>query len=84
LLGYRVIYKNLNLPFEGNDLGTLVMREMQFTLKETEISAERIPILIKKDTIEYNAQSYKTKPDAAAEELFEKTSGCTGGQGRET
>ncbi len=74
-IGYQTIYKAIKIPFDNNDVGALIMKPNSVDLKEAEITGERIPILIKKDTIEYNADSYKTKPDAAAEELLKKLPG---------
>jgi hypothetical protein len=75
-LGYQTLYRNVELPLEkGEDIGTLVMKLSSVNLKDVEIKAERIPILIKKDTIEYDAGAFKTKPDAAAEDLLKKLPG---------
>jgi hypothetical protein len=74
-IGYKTIYRNIKIPFENNDVGALVMKANSVDLEEAEITAERIPILIKKDTVEYNAGSYKTKPDAATEDLLKKLPG---------
>src|SRR6185436_17817013 len=74
-IGYQTVYKTIKIPFDNNDAGTLIMKPNSVDLEEAEITGERIPILIKKDTVEYNAGSYKTKPDAAAEELLRKLPG---------
>ncbi len=44
-------------------------------LPDVEISAERVPIKLKGDTLEYNAGSFKTKPDAVVEDLLKKLPG---------
>ena len=75
-MGYHSLFKDLELPLsEGNSLGALIMEPILITLDEVQVSAERIPILIKKDTVEYSAGSYKVKPDAVAEELLKKLPG---------
>ena len=75
-MGYQSLFKNLELPLsEGNTLGALIMKPVLVNLSEVQVSAERIPILIKKDTVEYNAGAYKVKPDAVAEELLKKLPG---------
>jgi len=76
-LGYENIFNPINLT-EGKkslNLGILVLRPHQKLLDEVTVSAERIPILIKKDTVEYNAASFKVKPNAAVEELLKKLPG---------
>ena len=75
-MGYQSYYKNLKLPLsEGNNLGAIIMKPILMNLSEVQVSAERIPILIKKDTVEYNAGAFKVKPDAVAEELLKKLPG---------
>jgi hypothetical protein len=39
------------------------------------VTVVRAPVVIKGDTVEYNASSFKTKPNAAVEELFKKLPG---------
>ncbi len=75
-VGFQSLYKDLSLPLtEGNTLGALIMSEISMNLSEVQIKGERIPFVIKKDTIEYGAGAYKVKPDAAAEELLKKLPG---------
>jgi len=40
-----------------------------------EVIVERPPIQIKEDTVEYNAGSFKVKPNAFAEDLLKKLPG---------
>ncbi len=75
-LGYKTIYKSVEVPLQsGTGFGAMIMKPSAVALKEAEVNGERIPILIKKDTIEYDAAAYKTKPDAAAEDLLKKLPG---------
>lgn len=75
-IGFQSLYNDLELPLpEGNTLGTLIMKQASMNLSEVQINAERIPLIIKGDTIEYGAGSYKVKPDAVAEELLKKLPG---------
>jgi Outer membrane protein beta-barrel family/Carboxypeptidase regulatory-like domain len=55
------------------DLGNIVMARKSTMLQEVII--EKPPITIKKDTVEFDAGSYKTKPNAVAEDLFKKLPG---------
>lgn len=55
------------------DLGTIKMKPI--TLKEVVLTAEKEPITIKKDTVEYNASSFKTRPNSSVEELLKKLPG---------
>ncbi len=75
-LGYQNHVRNIQIPLENKtSVGTIIMEPENFDLSEVEVSALRAPFIIKKDTIEYNAGSYKVKPDAVAEELLEKLPG---------
>ncbi len=75
-LGYSVLKKTINLNGDL-DLGTLMLKEESTQLKEVDIKANAIRIEQKGDTTEYNANSYKTNPDATAEDLIKKMPGLT-------
>jgi len=74
-LGYETFYKTIDIPGTGSDFGAIQLRKKAVELDEAVIDAERIPLLIKKDTIEYDAAAFKTKPDAAVEDLLKKLPG---------
>ncbi|MGZ4118039.1 MAG: outer membrane beta-barrel protein [Bacteroidia bacterium] len=75
-LGYKTLYKQLQIPLpNGENIGALVMQQLSTDLKEVQVIGERIPITLKKDTIEYNAGAFKTKPDAVTEDLLKKLPG---------
>jgi len=75
-LGYQTQYRRLTLPLEGgNGFGAIVMKPTPVNLRELQVKGEYIPLLLKKDTIEYNAAAFKTKPDAVVEDLLRKLPG---------
>lgn len=57
------------------DLGTLKLIPQATTLNEVTVVQERPPIAVKQDTIEYNAGSFKTRPNAQVEDLLKKLPG---------
>src|SRR5688572_8065458 len=57
------------------DLGVQKMEQASTMLGAVEIKGERAPVTIKKDTIEFNAGSFKTQPNAMAEDLIKKLPG---------
>ncbi len=59
----------------GDQLGIFVLRSAAVGLDAVQVTAERIPIQINGDTVQYNADSYKTAPDASAEDLLKKLPG---------
>jgi hypothetical protein len=75
-LGNQTIYRKINIPLkEGNDMGTIVMKPLPVNVGEVKVTGERIPLMIKKDTVEYNAAAFKLKPDAVTEDLLKKLPG---------
>jgi outer membrane receptor protein involved in Fe transport len=57
------------------ELGAQKMEQESTMLGAVEIKGERAPVTIKKDTIEFNAGSFKTQPNAMAEDLIKKLPG---------
>ena len=75
-IGYISNYRNLEItPNSKSDLGTIVLVPTSVDLSEVTVTGERIPFMIKGDTIEYNALSFRTRPDDAAEDLLRKLPG---------
>lgn len=76
--GYTVTRKEFRLTKDAStlDAGTLIMTPNNAnTLDEVLVYAERPPIIVKKDTIEFNAASFKTLPSALVEDLLKKLPG---------
>lgn len=57
------------------DLGMLYLSTKSNDLNEIVITAERPPVIVRKDTIEFNAESFKTLPSAVVEDLLKKLPG---------
>tara|TARA_R110000796_G_scaffold252571_1_gene387996 strand:- start:39831 stop:42602 length:2772 start_codon:yes stop_codon:yes gene_type:complete len=57
------------------DLQTVQLEEQFEELQGVQVSGERVPITIKKDTLEFNADSFKTRPDATVEDVLKKLPG---------
>ncbi|NTU95912.1 MAG: carboxypeptidase-like regulatory domain-containing protein, partial [Bacteroidales bacterium] len=57
------------------DLGDIALKEQMNTLNSVVVTAVGNPIVVKKDTIEYNASSYKTTDNDMLEELLKKLPG---------
>ncbi|CCH02855.1 hypothetical protein FAES_4856 [Fibrella aestuarina BUZ 2] len=56
-------------------LGTLLLQPQTQTLGEVAVKAERAPVSVKGDTLEFNAGSFKTQPNAQVEDLIRKLPG---------
>ncbi len=76
IIGYLTVYRNIPVPATtGEDLGSIVMTPKLFNMGEVTVTGERIPMQLKKDTIEYNAKAFKVKSDGVAEDLIKKLPG---------
>ncbi len=77
-LGYKTKYRAVKFPGEDPEsLHSILMEPSQVDLPAAQVEAERIPLLIRGDTVEYNASSYKTGADAVAEDLLKKLPGVS-------
>ena len=74
LLGYKEYVKEIEV--KGNlDLGVIQMEEDKQVLDAASVSATGNPIIIKKDTVEYNASSFKTTENDMLIDLLKKLPG---------
>jgi Outer membrane protein beta-barrel family/Carboxypeptidase regulatory-like domain len=76
-VGFASYVKNFSTPETGNvmDLGPIKMLPKSFDLDEVVIQGEKNPVMVKRDTIEFNAGSFKTKANANVEDLLKKMPG---------
>ncbi len=75
--GYRVYRKAFTLTAAQPqlDLGTLAIPADAQSLDEVLVIAERPPVTVRRDTIEFNASAFKTIPNALVEDLLKKLPG---------
>ena len=74
LLGYKPLTKDIEVKGKL-DLGALKVEPDKQVLDAASVSATGNPIVIKKDTIEYNASSFKTTENDVLEDLLKKLPG---------
>ena len=74
LMGYKPISTELEIK-DVLDLGTLKMADDKEVLDAANVSAVGNPIVIKKDTVEFNATSFKTTDNDVLEDLLKKLPG---------
>ncbi|UFH55857.1 outer membrane beta-barrel protein [Spirosoma sp. KNUC1025] len=81
-LGYRNLSQSVTassgVPAIG--VGILRMVEQSNQLQEVVVRQESAPVTVKQDTLEFNAGSFKTQPNAAVEELLRKLPGLQVGR----
>lgn len=73
--GYQTLSRNIQVSVSRTvvDLGTIYLDKKSTMLDEVIVEAP--PIQVKKDTVEFNAGSFKTKPNSTAEDLLKKLPG---------
>jgi Outer membrane protein beta-barrel family/Carboxypeptidase regulatory-like domain len=76
-IGYADFIKPIS-PVTGTavvDIGQIHMQSLAKLLGEVTITGQKPPVTVKKDTIEFNADSFKTKINGTAEDLIKKLPG---------
>jgi outer membrane receptor protein involved in Fe transport len=74
-VGFRSHTQTLTAENTALDLGTIRMQPIRNELQEVTIRGEKNPVTIKQDTIEYNAGSFRTKPNGTVEDMIKKMPG---------
>lgn len=76
-LGYRNVSQLITVTSGEPAIGVGILRmvEQSNQLQEVVVRQESPPVTVKQDTLEFNAGSFKTQPNAAVEELLRKLPG---------
>ena len=76
-LGYNDLIKHVTVGEDGRDvnIGLVKMDPNTIMLKETVVVGIKSPITVKEDTIEFNADTYKTQANAVVEDLLKRLPG---------
>lgn len=74
-LGYVTIIQKVVVNGNNINLGIIKMEEDAISLKEVKVKGQVASVKVKKDTVEFNADSFKTKPNAVVEDLLKKLPG---------
>jgi len=73
---YADLVKDIQVGVQGLDLGTVSLSKAALLLEEVQVTG-KIPVVIKGDTIEYDAGSFKVEKDAKVEDLLKVLPGIT-------
>lgn len=73
--GYQTFYEDQKGLLESKDFGKIYLFESINALDNVVIKSEAPPITVKKDTLEFNAASYKVRPDSNVETLLKQLPG---------
>ena len=76
-LGYNDVIKHVSVGEDGRDvnIGAVTMDPNTIMLKEAVVVGVKSPITVKEDTIEFNADTYKTQANAVVEDLLKRLPG---------
>ena len=74
-MGYKTRHLTVDIKKGANDIGEVLMQEDINVLDAVVVSDVANPIVVKKDTIEYNASSFKVNETDMLEELIKKLPG---------
>jgi len=76
-VGYVPYSKRISTPATGSvlEVGRIKMQTLTKELESVVVMGEKAPVTVKRDTIEFNAGSFKTKANANVEDLLKKLPG---------
>jgi len=76
-LGLKTVTKEFTVTASNNkvNMGDLAMEDGGLNLKTVEIKGEAPPVVVKKDTLEFNASSFKVRENAVVEDVLKKLPG---------
>lgn len=74
-IGYADLEKPVTVAKSSLNVGTISLKESSQMLGEVSVVAVKTPIKVMEDTVEYNADSYHTQPNAVVEDLLKRLPG---------
>ncbi|MDG2449291.1 MAG: TonB-dependent receptor, partial [Saprospiraceae bacterium] len=75
-LGYLDSYSDINvIKGESKRIPDIVLKEGQMKLDEVVITADHVPLKMKNDTLQYNADAFNVKAHEAVEDLLKRLPG---------
>ena len=72
-VNFHPLWKTVELTADA-DLGPVIMKDKSI-MQEVTVTAQRPPVVVNGDTLEFNAEAFKTKPNAVVEDLLKKLPG---------
>ncbi|MDD2559659.1 MAG: outer membrane beta-barrel protein [Bacteroidales bacterium] len=74
-LGYKTVYQNIEIKDKSLILPNIFMEEESKQLDEVQVTGMAAQMIVKVDTIEYNAAAFKTAENAVVEDLLKRLPG---------
>lgn len=79
-VGYTPTCRNVKVEGRNLNADPISLSESSVMLKETTVVGVKTPIKVMQDTIEFNADTYKTQPNAVVEDLLKRLPGVEVGE----
>lgn len=78
-IGYQNTYQEVKITSKKNsyDLGEILIPENTIVLAEASVVAQRREMVVKNDTMEYDATAYRLRENAVVEDLLKRLPGIT-------
>ncbi|MCM1483661.1 MAG: outer membrane beta-barrel protein [Muribaculaceae bacterium] len=74
-IGYKNGFANITVGSATVNVPKITLSDSSIELKEVVVRGVRTPIKVMEDTVEFNAASYKTQPNAVVEDLLKRLPG---------
>ncbi len=74
-VGFSTLRQDFAISDGDIDVGTVTLREQTSELETVIVSADHIPFVVKRDTLEYNANAFTTRPGDVVEDLLRRLPG---------
>lgn len=74
-VGYETQMRDITVADKDITLKPFQLKESSVMLQEAVVRGVRTPISVKEDTVEFNAEAYKTQPNAVVEDLLKRLPG---------
>lgn len=74
-IGFNTANKNVTVGSNNINIGEIQLEESSYMLQEAVVVGVKTPIKVMEDTVEYNADTYKTQPNAVVEDLLKRLPG---------
>lgn len=81
-LGFKDVYKSIEVGAQPTRIGRIALEEAATQLGTVQVTEQALPSMQKGDTTQFNANAFKTNPDANAEDLVQKMPGVTVVEGK--
>ena len=74
-IGYNPHRQQIRIRDNSQNLGQIKLSESSIMLKEAVVTGVKTPVKVMEDTVEFNADSYTTQPNAVVEDLLKRLPG---------